>query len=61
MENRKTDDELRADLREIDTGDRDVNSWEAGFIERVVYQYRGPLTNKQRAIAIKIIEEYGDA
>lgn len=54
------DEQLRAALRKIDEDDSvDVTSWEANFIESVVYRYNGPLSPKQRDVAEKIIEKYG--
>lgn len=54
-----TDAELREELKAIDT-DEDivVDSWEASFIENVVYKYKGPLSEGQRAKAEQIIEKY---
>lgn len=54
-----TDGELREELRELDTNpDVTVDSFEADFIENVVYQYAGPLSEKQRKTAERIIEKY---
>ena len=54
-----TDEELRAELILIDTSeDVTVDSWEADFIERVVYKYKGPLSEPQRKKAEQIIEKY---
>ncbi len=54
-----TDAELREELKFIDTNeDVTVDSFEASFIENVVYQYDGPLSEKQRKTAEKIIDKY---
>jgi hypothetical protein len=54
-----TDEELREALKELDTApDVDVDSWEAEFIEHVVYKYKGPLSEPQRKKAEEIIEKY---
>lgn len=54
-----SDEEIREGLKEIDENeDIDVDSWEAEFIENVVYKYQGPLSEKQRAKAEEIIERY---
>lgn len=53
------DNELREELRDIDESeDVDVSEWEAEFIESVVYNYQGPLSDKQREKAEEIIERY---
>lgn len=54
-----TDEELREELRLLDTNeDVTVDSWEADFIESVVYKYKGPLSESQRKKAEQIIEKY---
>lgn len=54
-----TDEEIREELRFLDTNaDVTVDSWEAGFIESVVYKYKGPLSESQRKKAEQIIEKY---
>lgn len=54
------DQEIRRRLKLIDEDDAvDVTRWEADFIESVVYRYSGPLSDKQRAVAEKIIDKYG--
>lgn len=54
------DQEIRRRLKLIDDDDAvDVTRWEADFIESVVYKYNGPLSDKQRDAAEKIIEKYG--
>lgn len=53
------DTEIREQLKAIDEDDDvDVTSWEADFIDSIVYQYKGWLTAPQRTTAIKIIEKY---
>lgn len=55
-----SDDEIREALKEIDEDpDVDVKTWEADFLENVLFKYRGPLSAKQREAAEKIIEKYG--
>lgn len=57
--NNPTDAELIEQLTEIDNDDDiDVTKWEADFIDTVVYKQKTPLTEKQRQIAERIIEEY---
>lgn len=53
-----TDEQLREYLKEVDEGDEEVNAFEAGFIDTVVYKYSGPLSPKRRTTAIQIIEKY---
>ena len=55
-----TDEQLREYLKEVDEGDEEVNTFEAGFIDTVAYKYSGPLSPKQRTTAIQIIEKYLD-
>jgi hypothetical protein len=52
------DDDLRAMLEELDEADVDVTSWEAKFIENVCYNYRGPLSDRQREVAEEMLEKY---
>lgn len=53
------DEELREELRDIDENeDIDVTPWEAEFIENVVYVFPGDLSEKQRDIAERIIQDY---
>lgn len=54
-----TDAELRDALREIDGSDHDLTRWEADFLNNIVFEYQGGLSEKQRSSAIKIIEKYG--
>jgi len=54
-----TDEEIREELKAIDHNeDIEVDSWEAGFIENVVYKYKGPLSETQRKKALEIIDKY---
>jgi len=53
------DEELREELKSIDVSEFvTVSSWEADFIESVVYEYEGPLSDEQRDKAEEIIEKY---
>jgi len=53
------DDELRRQLKVIDDDPNvDVSSWEADFIENIVFNYAGPLSDKQREAAERIIDKY---
>jgi hypothetical protein len=54
------DDEIIERLKEIDEGDADISSWEADFLESIVYEKpeERPLTEGQREKALEIIEEY---
>jgi hypothetical protein len=38
--------------------DQDVTTFEAEFIEGVLYKYDGPLTTGQRRVAHEIIKDY---
>lgn len=53
-----TNQELRERLTEIDKSDVEVSDWEADFLENVLYEYKGPLSPKQRAVAERMIEKY---
>jgi len=46
-------------LAALDTMDREVTAWEANFLESVRGQ-TFPLTAKQRAVLVKLAEEYCD-
>jgi len=54
-----SDSDIRARLVDLDDSDSNVSSFEAGFIESVVFKYKGPLSEKQRALALQILEKYG--
>jgi len=54
-----SDSEIRDRLVDLDNSDCSVSSFEAGFIESVVFKYKGPLSAKQRAVALQILEKYG--
>lgn len=57
--NPMNDEQIRNTLRDIDENeDIDVSSWEAEFIEGIVYDYEGPLSEAQRIKAKQIIEKY---
>jgi hypothetical protein len=54
-----SDEDIRDDLKCIDEDeDITVGSWEADFIESVLYRYKGRLSEKQRQKAKEIIEKY---
>jgi len=57
--NAPNDREIRERLVDLDDSDSNVSSFEAGFIESVVFKYKGPLSEKQRALALQILEKYG--
>lgn len=48
-------------LKELDEADHvDVSTWEANFIEDVLYgDYHGPLSEKQKAVIYRMQEDYG--
>lgn len=52
-------DEIRERLRELDRSDRELTSWEAGFVESILHGWDGPLTDKQRAAAERMLESHG--
>jgi hypothetical protein len=53
-------EKIRRRLRRLDESDsHDVTSWEANFIDSVVYQYDGPLSQKQIETAEVILDRYG--
>lgn len=51
--------EIRQRLVQLDNSDKDVDSWTAGFIESIVFRYKGPLSDKQRSKAIEVLERFG--
>ena len=53
---------LRERLEEIDDDDDySLNDFEANFVENVLHKMRGaPMTEKQRALARKIVEKYDE-
>lgn len=54
-----TDEDIRDLLKQIDEdSDIDVSSWEAGFIESIVYKYDGPLSDAQRKKALEVIDRH---
>lgn len=52
------DSELLGMLEALDESEHDVTSWEAGFIESILYEWPGSLTAAQRATIHKLIEKY---
>lgn len=54
-----TDLEIRDRLVELDNSDKTVDSWTASFIDSVVFKYKGPLSEKQRAKSLEILEKFG--
>jgi hypothetical protein len=53
-------EKFRRRLRRLDESDsHDVTSWEASFIDSVVYKYDGPLSQKQIETAEVILDRYG--
>ncbi len=52
------DTEIRQQLEDIDNSDVQVTSWEARFIDSVVYKQTGPLSESQRKAASEIISKY---
>lgn len=52
------DEMIRESLIELDESDFDVNEWEATFIDVVCYKYEGPLSEKQLAKSMQILEKY---
>jgi hypothetical protein len=46
-------------LKDLDESEHDVSSWEADFIENVLYgDYDGPLSEKQRDVIYRMQEKY---
>ena len=60
MTNYYSDSNLRNRLKELDESeDINVSSWEANFIERVVYKYpKRPLSEGQREKSKEILEQH---
>lgn len=55
-----SDDRIRELLEELDhDDDTDVTSWEAHFLESVVYEWDGALTDAQRRCAMRMLDKYG--
>lgn len=50
------DREILKRLKQIDEGDVDVTEWEAKFLNTVLGQ--NGLSDKQRGVALKMIEKY---
>jgi hypothetical protein len=57
-ERQVSDTEIREQLEDLDNSDVSVTSWEARFIDSVVYKQSGPLSESQRRAAGQIIEKY---
>lgn len=56
---RDEDAEIREKLREIDDDEGiDVSAWEADFLESLLHKQTGPLSEKQRTAAQKMIDKY---
>jgi hypothetical protein len=53
-----SDEMLREQLQAVDDGEEEVTAWEAAFINNLVYEYGGPLSDKQRETAQNIIDRY---
>lgn len=48
-------------LKDLDGSDHDVSSWEADFIESVLFgEYSGPLSEKQKSVIYRMQEKYGE-
>ena len=46
-------------LKQLDRSDNDVSSWEAEFIENVLYgEWKGPLSEKQKSVIYDMQEKY---
>lgn len=54
-----SDMEIRDRLVALDNSDKTVDSWTASFIDSVVFRYKGPLSEKQRAKSLEILERFG--
>lgn len=59
MSDEITDDEIRSRLKDLDEADVRVTTWEANFIESVLYKFKGRLSDRQRATAATMFEKYG--
>lgn len=56
---RDEDVEIRDKLRQIDNDSSiDVSAWEADFLESILHKQTGPLSEKQRIAANKMIDKY---
>jgi hypothetical protein len=59
--NRLTDSQIREKLEEIDEDDDlTVTAYEADFLNNIMYSYQGPLSEKQREVALRMIAQYLD-
>lgn len=53
------DQEIREKLRQIDSlTDIDVTTFEADFLESVLFKYDGPLSRRQRDVGTQMIQKY---
>lgn len=52
------DESIKAGLRDIDNSDIEIESWEADFIETILFKWEGQLTARQTSTAADIIEKY---
>lgn len=52
------DEDIRETLEDI-VADTVVSDWESDFIENIVFDYDGPLSEAQRDKALEIISKYG--
>ena len=54
-----SDESIREQLREIDSNEEiECTSWEADFLDHVLFKYDGPLSTKQKDVAQRIIQKY---
>ncbi len=58
-ETQSTDRDIRDRLVDLDNSDKNVDTWTANYIDNIVFRYKGPLSEKQRAKAIEILEKFG--
>lgn len=54
-----SDDYYRDILRDIDSEDIEISEWETKFIENLLYQYKGRLSQRQKQVIQKMGEKYG--
>ena len=56
-----SDEQLRGYLEEIDEDDEiEVDSFEANFLQTILCEWEGEMTEKQRGVAIRMCERYLD-
>ena len=51
--------ELRDRLNDLDESDEDVSDWAADFLENVLSNYLGPLSDRQIEAAEDLLEQHG--